>query len=176
MTQELAIKWVMSAGVLKLYGPHTMALFKFIGSRHMQSFGLPDLSLPSTSMKLFIHGVASLASFMIPAWSILSISFWRLLSDEWAPVDMGFVLVWCLGQPVCDTLIQESCWYLQRHLGSLIIFVLCLLSWCYIWLLNCVLRCRCCCMALWALPLSRYFLFWPVNFQRCQTLFSLGGQ
>ena len=51
-----------------------IALFGFVGSRHMRSFRLPDLSLPSTSMKLFLHGVASLTGLMIPAWSILSIS------------------------------------------------------------------------------------------------------
>ena len=75
MTHELAIKWVMSSGVLKWYGSHITALFRFIRSRHMWSFGLPDLSVPSPSTKLFIYGVASLTSLMIMAWSILSISF-----------------------------------------------------------------------------------------------------
>ena len=77
MIHELAIKWVMFFGVLKWYGSHITALFRFIGSRHMQSFRLPDLSLPSMSMKLLIHRVASLTGLMILAWSILFISLLR---------------------------------------------------------------------------------------------------
>ena len=54
----------MSASVLKWYGSCITALLRVNGSRHMQSLGLPDLSLPLTSMKLLIHGVASLTYLM----------------------------------------------------------------------------------------------------------------
>ena len=51
--------------------------------------------------------------------------FWRLLWDEWVPVDMGFVSVLCLDWPVCGTVDWETCQYFQRCLGNWIIFVLC---------------------------------------------------
>ena len=44
MMHEFAIKRVMSSGILKWYGSHITALFRFIGSRHVWSLGLPDLS------------------------------------------------------------------------------------------------------------------------------------
>ena len=54
----------------KSYGSRITALLRFVGSRHMWSLGLP-----STSMKLLIHGVASFTGLMTPSWSMLSISF-----------------------------------------------------------------------------------------------------
>ena len=54
----------MCSGVLKCYGSHITDLFRFVGSRHMQSLGLPDLSLPSMSTKLLIHTVTSLTGLI----------------------------------------------------------------------------------------------------------------
>ena len=57
--QASANKLEMSSGVIKWYGSLMTALFRLIGSKQMHSFTLPDLSLPSTSTKLMIQGVAS---------------------------------------------------------------------------------------------------------------------
>ena len=111
MIHELAIKWVMSSGILKQYSSHIMALFRFIRSRHMQSFGLPDLSLPSMSMKLLIHRVASLTGLMIPAWSILSISFLKV-SLRWMGTGLHRVFF--------SVMLRLTCmWY--GKLGNLLI-------------------------------------------------------
>ena len=57
--------------VLKWYGSLTMVLFKSVGSKQILSFKLPDLSLPSTSTKLLIQGVASCTSLRTPTSNIL---------------------------------------------------------------------------------------------------------
>ena len=112
MTHELAIKWVMSSGVLKWYDSCIMALFRFIGSRHTWSFGLPDLSLPSTSTKLFIHRVASLSDLMILACSILPISFLKA-SLRW--MGTGLLGV-CFG-----VMFRLTCMWYYGKLGNLLI-------------------------------------------------------
>ena len=104
MIHELEIKWAMSSGVLKCM-VHVLQLC--LDSRHMQSFGLPDLSLPSMSMKLLTHRVASLTGLMIPAWNILSISFlkasfrlngyWPAQSLFWCDVHIDLYVVWQTG-------------------------------------------------------------------------------
>ena len=66
-----ASKWAMSSRVLKWYSSLTIALFTFVGSKHILSYKLPDLSLPSTRTKLLIHGVASCKDFSTPACNIL---------------------------------------------------------------------------------------------------------
>ena len=45
ITHASASKWAMSSGVLKWYGSLMVALFKFVGSKQILSFKLPDLSL-----------------------------------------------------------------------------------------------------------------------------------
>ena len=124
----LAIKWVIFSRVLKWYGSFTTALFKLVGSRHIQSFRLPSLSLSSTSMKLFIQGVASWIGLIIPALSILSPLSWMLLLNEQELVYMEFVSVLHQGQPVCGMEVLEIYQYLQKCLDSWIGFVL------YLWL------------------------------------------
>ena len=65
----------MSSGVWKQYGSQMIALFKLVGSKQIQSFSLPLLlSVDSTKMKLFIHGVASWTGLMTLAASIFSVS------------------------------------------------------------------------------------------------------
>ena len=57
----------MSSGVWKQYGSWMIALLWLAGSKQIWSFGLPVLlSVDSTKMKLFIHGVASWTGLMTP--------------------------------------------------------------------------------------------------------------
>ena len=49
-----------------------IALFRLVGSKQMYSFKLPDLSLPPTSTKLLIQGVASCTGLSTPGCKILS--------------------------------------------------------------------------------------------------------
>ena len=66
----------VSSGVQKQYGSWMIALFKFVRSKQIQSLGLPLLlSVDSTKMKLFFHGVASWTGLMTPVASIFSVSF-----------------------------------------------------------------------------------------------------
>ena len=111
MMHELAIKWVMSSGVLKWYSSHITALLRFIGSRHIHSLGLPYLSLPSTRMKMLIHRVASLTDLIMPAWSILSISFLKA-SLRWIGTGLHRV---CFGVMFILT------WMWYGELGNLLI-------------------------------------------------------
>ena len=60
-----ASRWYTSSGVHVTYGSHIMALFRGFGSRQIRSFLLPSLT-DSTITKLFIHGVASWTSAMMP--------------------------------------------------------------------------------------------------------------
>ena len=65
----------ISSGAQKQYGSRMIALFKLVRSKQIQSLGLPLLlSVDSTKMKLFIHGVASWTGLMTLAVSIFSIS------------------------------------------------------------------------------------------------------
>ena len=65
----------MSSGVWKQYVSWMITLLKLVGSKQIQSFGLPVLSsVDSTKTKLFTHRVASWTGLMTPAVSILSIS------------------------------------------------------------------------------------------------------
>ena len=74
--------------------PHDyFVLFKFVGSNQILSFRLPDLSLPSTSTKLLIQGVASQMVFSTPACSILSISCLKIFVGGQDFGDKGFALV-----------------------------------------------------------------------------------
>ena len=60
MTVAPASLCAMSSGVQKELGSWMIALLRLVGSKQIQSFGLPVLlSVDSTKMKLFIHGVAS---------------------------------------------------------------------------------------------------------------------
>ena len=65
----------MSSRVQKQYGSQMIALFKLVGFKQIQSFGLPVLvSVDSTKTKLFIHGVTSWTDMVTLAVSIFSIS------------------------------------------------------------------------------------------------------
>ena len=64
----------MSSGILKWHGSLIIALFRFVGSKQMHGFKLPDLSLLSTNTKLLIQGVASWTGLRTPACSIISTS------------------------------------------------------------------------------------------------------
>ena len=83
-----------ASGVLKWYGSLTITLFRYVGSKQILSFRLPDLSLPSTSTKLLIHGVASCSGFSTPTCNILLTSCLKAsfrLDRNW--VTRG--LLWC---------------------------------------------------------------------------------
>ena len=111
MMHELVIKWAMSSSVLKWHSSCITALLRFVGSRHMCNFRLPDLFLPSTRMKLLIHGVVSVTGLMTLAWSILSISFLKA-SLRWIGTGLHGV---CFGV----TFISTCMWY--SKLGNLLI-------------------------------------------------------
>ena len=86
----------MPSGVLKWYGYFTIALFRLVRFRQILSFKLPDLSLPSTSTKLLIQGVASWTGFSTPACNILSTSClkasFRWTGIGWQGVSFGVTL------------------------------------------------------------------------------------
>ena len=75
ITQASAGRWAISSGVLKLYGSHTIALLRLVGLRQILSLRIPCLSLPSTSVKLLIKGVAWFTGFKTPTCNLLAISF-----------------------------------------------------------------------------------------------------
>ena len=90
-----ASKWAMSSWVLKWYSSLTMALLKLVGSKQILSFKLPDLSLPLTSTKLLIQGVASCTGF-----NTLLVTFYQLLVffESFFKVDRNWAtrgLFWC---------------------------------------------------------------------------------
>ena len=74
-----------------------IALFKFLGSKHILSLWFPDLSLDSTNMKLLIQGVASVTGFNTPAYSILSISFLNVSFRCMGTGLQGVCFGWMLG-------------------------------------------------------------------------------
>ena len=96
MTHASASKCAISSGVLKYYGSHTIALFRLMWSKQILSLSLPSLSLPSTSTKLFIQGVAWCTGFRIPTCNILSIfclnDFFRHTGIWWQGVCLGVML------------------------------------------------------------------------------------
>ena len=51
-----------------------ITLLRFVGSKQVLSFEFPSLSLPSTSTKIFLHGVASWTGFRTPTFNILLVS------------------------------------------------------------------------------------------------------
>ena len=95
MTVALESLCAMSSGIQKQYDSWIMALFRLVGSKQMQSFGLPVLlSVDSTKANLLIHGVASLTGLMTPAVSIYSISCLKVCLIRWTGMGLQGV---CLG-------------------------------------------------------------------------------
>ena len=92
-----------------------ICLFKFVGSKQILSFKLPDLSLHSTSTKLLIHGVASCTGSITPACNLLSTSCLKA-SFRWTGIGQQGV---CLGVTLGSSYIWygdlEICQFPQKH-------------------------------------------------------------
>ena len=134
MMHASANKCAMYSGILKWWGSLVIALFKFVGSKHMHSLRFPNLSLPSTKMKLLIQGVALSTGTSTPACSILFNSCWNIsfkcIGIGW----QGVYLEVHLNQSVYGNLLPGICQFLERHLDILAVSSLCLLStWGPVW-------------------------------------------
>ena len=103
MTVALDSWCAMSSGFWKQCGSWSMALFRLVGSKQIQSFGLSVfLFVDSTKTKLLIHGVASWTGLITLTVSIFSISCLKIcfrstgmgLQGVCLGVIDGFVWIW----------------------------------------------------------------------------------
>ena len=105
----------------------SLCFVKIGGIEADSKLNLPVLSLPSTSTKLLIHGVASHTGFITPTLSILLIS---CITSSFKSTRIGLQCVWLglmLGSNCMWYGDLESIQYPQKHLGSFVKFAPCLL-------------------------------------------------
>ena len=107
---NLLLYWHMhlqaDCNIFSCYDSWTIAIFRLVESKQILGLSLPSLSLPSTSTKLFIQGVAWCIGFRIPACSILSMSM--VLWDVLVLVCMTSAWEWCLDWLAYSRVVQEN--------------------------------------------------------------------